>query len=246
MKPIRTPQRSAAPPRPHHTRARIAALCCAIGLSACASAPAPQWVRLPAATPPHTPEVNAPKAAASPPTWQLMLPVRLPDYLDRDALLVPQGQAGLQALPGYRWAEPLRESVPRLLRQDLAALLGESQVWTAPLPPGLLVQHQLRVELLELQADAERLSVLLRARRVLAVDASAHEARAPEGSQRYRAGDLRKRALTQPDALAADVLLHPEFGYYVSFTREFRERAIAAGYQATMGMAERIKALHAG
>ena len=164
MKPTRTPQRSAAPPRPRHTRARIATLCCAIGLSACASAPAPQWVRLPAATPPHTPEVNAPKAQLSPPTWQLMLPVRLPDYLDRDALLVPQGQAGLQALPGYRWAEPLRESVPRLLRQDLAALLGESQVWTAPLPPGLLVQHQLRVELLELQADAERLSVLLRAR----------------------------------------------------------------------------------
>ncbi len=105
----------------------------------------------------------------------------------------------------------------------------------------------------ERMADADlrlpmpvRLARSLGARRVLAVDASAHEARAPEGSQRYRAGDLRKRALTQPDALAADVLLHPEFGYYVSFTREFRERAIAAGYQATMGMAERIKALHAG
>lgn len=32
------------------------------------------------------------------------------------------------------------------------------------MPPGLAVQQQLRVELLELQADADRLSVLLRAR----------------------------------------------------------------------------------
>lgn len=91
-----------------------------------------------------------------------------------------------------------------------------------------------------------RLARSLGAQRVLAVDASAHEERAPEGSQRYRAGDERKRALTRPDALAADVLLHPEFGYYVSFSREFRERAIAAGYRATMALAGQIKALHAG
>lgn len=144
-------------------RAALAALCLA-SLAACASAPAPQLVRLPAATPLSGPEASAAPAAASALTWQLMLPVRLPDYLDRNALLAPQGEAGLQALPGVAWAEPLRESVPRLLRQDLAALLGESQVWTAPLPPGLAVQQQLRVELLELQADADRLSVLLRAR----------------------------------------------------------------------------------
>ena len=126
-------------PALRRTVVRIAMLCLAAALGACASPPAPQWVRLPAATPLPTPEADAAKIPASTHTWQLMLPVRLPDYLDRDALLVPQGGAGLQALPGYRWAEPLRESVPRLLRQDLAVLLGESQVWTAPLPPGLVV-----------------------------------------------------------------------------------------------------------
>jgi uncharacterized lipoprotein YmbA len=35
-----------------------------------------------------------------------MLPVRVPDYLNRDAVLLPQGQSGLQALAGHRWAEP--------------------------------------------------------------------------------------------------------------------------------------------
>ena len=60
----------------------------------------------------------------------------------------------------------------------------------------------------------------------------------------YRDGDLRKRALTQPDAQLADVLLHPDFGYWVSLSREFRERAIAAGYQATLADAARLRALH--
>jgi hypothetical protein len=37
-------------------------------------------------------------------------------------------------------------------------------VWTAPLPPGVVVQRQLRVELLALEAAADRASVSLRAR----------------------------------------------------------------------------------
>ena len=91
-----------------------------------------------------------------------------------------------------------------------------------------------------------RLARQLGASRILAVDASAHEDRAPPASlQRYRASDLRKRALTGPDAQAADVLLHPDFGYWVNLSQAFRERAILAGYRETMAAAARIQALHA-
>ncbi len=90
-----------------------------------------------------------------------------------------------------------------------------------------------------------RLARALGAQKVLAVDASAHEQKAPEGASRYREGDLRKRALTQPDAQAANLTLHPEFGYWVSLTREFRERAIRAGYEQTLARAAEIKALYA-
>jgi len=90
-----------------------------------------------------------------------------------------------------------------------------------------------------------RLARALGAQRVLAVDASAHEDRAPSGAERYRDGDLRKRALVQADAVGADVLLHPDFGYWVSLSREFRERAIAAGYRDTLAQASRLRALHA-
>lgn len=89
-----------------------------------------------------------------------------------------------------------------------------------------------------------RLARSLGAQRVLAVDASAHESRAPASAQRWRESDLRKRALTQPDAAAADLVLHPDFGYYVSLSRDFRERAIEAGYRDTMARAEALRHLH--
>jgi NTE family protein len=90
-----------------------------------------------------------------------------------------------------------------------------------------------------------RMTRALGAVKVLAIDASAHEDKAPESAQRYREGDLKKRALTEPDARSADMTLHPDFGYYVSVTREFRERAIRAGYEQTMAQSKRLKALHA-
>jgi NTE family protein len=90
-----------------------------------------------------------------------------------------------------------------------------------------------------------RMARALGAQRVLAVDVSAHEDKAPAGSEHFRPGDLRKRALTEPDAHAADITLHPEFGYYVRLSREYRESAMRAGYELTLREAARIKALHA-
>jgi NTE family protein len=90
-----------------------------------------------------------------------------------------------------------------------------------------------------------RLARALGARQVIAVDASAHEDRAPPGAERYRQGDLRKRALVRADAQHADLVLHPDFGYWVNMSREFRERSIAAGYRDTIAAAARLKKLHA-
>lgn len=85
----------------------------------------------------------------------------------------------------------------------------------------------------------------LGAQRVLAIDASAHLDRAPPGAERYRESDLRKKALVDADAALADLVLKPDFGYWVSLSREFRERAMGAGYRETMAQAEGLRALHA-
>ena len=141
----------------------LALLVCA-ALSACvATSPPVQLYRLNA-----LPPVTAPPAGVTQGIWQLVLPVSVPEYLDRDAVLVPQGQSGLQALPGHRWAESLRDSVPRLLRQDLSLLLGASSVWSAPVPAGVVISRQLRVELTALDIGADRASVVLQARWSLA------------------------------------------------------------------------------
>jgi NTE family protein len=90
-----------------------------------------------------------------------------------------------------------------------------------------------------------RLARAMGAVKVLAIDASALEDKAPAGAMRFKEGDLRKRALTLPDTLAADVSLQPDFGYFVSPSKEFRIRCIQAGYEQTMAKAQVLKALHA-
>ncbi len=90
-----------------------------------------------------------------------------------------------------------------------------------------------------------RLARALGATRVLAVDASAHEDHAPPGAAEYVESDRRKRALTAPDAALADMLVHPEFGYWASLSLEYRKRCIHAGYRDTMAAAAKLRALHA-
>ncbi len=89
-----------------------------------------------------------------------------------------------------------------------------------------------------------RIARSLGATKVLAVDASVHIDRAPAGAARYREGDLRKQALVAADARHADLVLKPDFGYWVNLSREFRERAIAAGYRETLAMAQALRELH--
>jgi NTE family protein len=55
---------------------------------------------------------------------------------------------------------------------------------------------------------------------------------------------LRKRALTEPDASVADVLLHPDTGYWTGWSRSYRERLIAAGEAAVHAQAAHLRALH--
>ena len=80
---------------------------------------------------------------------------------------------------------------------------------------------------------------------MLAVDATAHIDRAPSGAERYRESDLRKKALVDVDAALANLQLKPDFGYWVSLSSEFRERAIAAGHRDTLLQAAALRTLHA-
>lgn len=81
--------------------------------------------------------------------------------------------------------------------------------------------------------------------RVLAMDASAHEWNAPPGTEKWRPGDLRKRALTEPDARAADLLLHPDSDYYAGFSADYRRHAMGVGAAFVQARAAELRQFHA-
>ncbi len=138
-------------------------------LGACGSSPPVRLYvlsSLPPVPPPAAPGAGAaaPAVTATPETWQLLQPLRIPEYLDREALLLPEGGSGLLVSSGHRWAESLRDAVPRVLLQDLRTLRGDGQVWSSPVPPGLAVARQLRVELTGFEAEPDQRAVRLLAR----------------------------------------------------------------------------------
>lgn len=156
--------RAPVPLRRSPARQPAAWLLVACGLAGCASpAPAPQLYALHLAPRPAAMDQPAAPPALATGAWQLMT-MRLPEYLDRDALLLPQAGGSLQALAGHRWAEPLRDAVPRLLGEDLGRLRGAAGLWTAPPPAGVAIVRQLRVDLLALDVLPGLAAVRLQAR----------------------------------------------------------------------------------
>jgi uncharacterized lipoprotein YmbA len=166
-----------------------------LALAGCANGPAeppPRYYRL--RIEPPEPAPARPAAPATP--WQLVGRIKLPEHLDREPMWLPFGASGLQPLEGHRWAEPLRDAVPRLLRHDLELLRGPGSMAADGTPgPGAVPMPQLRVEVLMLEPAADRRSVQLLARWSLTrpgATALAQQARVQASS-----------AAPEPDALVA-------------------------------------------
>lgn len=147
---------------------RLLCLSVTLWLGACGTAPPTARLHrlstLPPAAMVATPIPDTAVASADAAVWQLITPVSLPQYLDRDQLLTARGAGGLQPLAGERWAEALRDAVPRVLVADLSRLRGVP-VWSTPLPSALAaVARQLRVDVLTFETNPAGDRLLLQAR----------------------------------------------------------------------------------
>lgn len=86
----------------------------------------------------------------------------------------------------------------------------------------------------------------LGAQRVIAVDVSARlESTPADVPLDWREGDVRMRRLADAQTRDADLLIHPDLGYYAGGSRDYRERVIAIAYEATMRQAAVLRQLAA-
>jgi uncharacterized lipoprotein YmbA len=86
-------------------------------LSGCASSPPEHFYAL----------SSGMRAAATPPEAGrsvVVAPAALPELVDRPQLVTVRPPNQVSILDQQRWAEPLRAGVPRVVAEDLAALLG--------------------------------------------------------------------------------------------------------------------------
>lgn len=161
-----------------------------LGLAGCGSIPPdPPLLHLAGAVAVTTGPALArpPRADAQP--WRLVVPVKIPTALDRNAVMVSPAAGRLEPWQNLRWSEPLADSVAQLLVADLSSLRGVP-VWAGRVPDGNPSAPSLQVDILSWEARSYDAQVALTARWVLSSPA--------------RSGELR---LTQPwQPLTADGL----------------------------------------
>jgi uncharacterized lipoprotein YmbA len=97
---------------------RLRGLVMALALVGCASAPPERLYRL----------SSGAVAGAGSSARSLVVTATLPDEIDRPQLVVRTGANRVALLEQQRWAEPLREGIPRVVAEDLGKLLGTHQV----------------------------------------------------------------------------------------------------------------------
>lgn len=183
--------------RPPFKRSAFAAWAfAAVALGGCAaSLPPITLVQMPV----HAEKAEAiqPLRIASSTTWQLVLPLGLPQHLDHANLWVTGADKLLRRVGDARWSEPLPDALVQRLQRDLSERMGR-EVWVSPLPSGVSATRQLRVTVLTLDWVVGQDVAVMDARWSLA---NTSGARAPVVFQR-RIEVLARKASAQDVAIA--------------------------------------------
>ncbi|MBI5556256.1 MAG: membrane integrity-associated transporter subunit PqiC [Deltaproteobacteria bacterium] len=78
-------------------------------------------------------------------------PVLLPEYLERPQIVSRTSANRLILSTRHRWVEPLAENMPRVLGEDLSALLGTDRILLHPWTRGRRIDCQIIVEVLQFE-----------------------------------------------------------------------------------------------
>ncbi len=108
---------------PSHFSLLTCAIFLLVAASGCARSPVVNFYTLTAVAP----EAASPAAAYH---SVVVGPVTLPELVDRPQLVIRVDANRVDILETYRWAEPLKNEIPRLLAENLARLLRPARVST--------------------------------------------------------------------------------------------------------------------
>jgi len=130
---------------------RIGAAALTVLAAACVGAPAPRVQYFTLASP--NPGVALP-ASASPSVF--VGPVSVPSGVDRKEMVLDTGPNEVQISDDYRWAEPLREGIARVLAETLGRELGTSRVLYSRIAQGMPVDYRVSVEVQRFDSSLAR------------------------------------------------------------------------------------------
>jgi uncharacterized lipoprotein YmbA len=82
-------------------------------------------------------------------------PVLLPEYLDRPQIVTRGSANRLTLADRERWAEPLADTIPRVLSEDLAALLGTERIQLFPWPQNQTPDCQITIRVLQFEGGPD-------------------------------------------------------------------------------------------
>lgn len=82
-------------------------------------------------------------------------PIKLSAYLDRNEIATRKSATELTYSDRDRWAEPLQANASRAVLQNLAGLLAPDRVVDFPWPPGLKVDYQIEIDVLQFERVAD-------------------------------------------------------------------------------------------
>lgn len=85
--------------------------------------------------------------------------VTLPEFVDRPQFVLVDGNNRVEILETYRWAESLKNAIPRVLADDLSRQLGTDRVSAYPQQAGSDADYQLTVDFQRFESTAEGVSL---------------------------------------------------------------------------------------
>jgi uncharacterized lipoprotein YmbA len=127
----------------------ILALVVFLTLSGCASSGPSRFYTLSAL---GDKNVSDQKRAAADSVSVGIVPVEIPDYLDRPQIVTRTGPNELKLAEYDRWAGSLSENITTVLRENLSLLLNTARVFEYPWNPSLAVDYKVTINVIRLES----------------------------------------------------------------------------------------------